>query len=195
MNIEEILDMLDELLDKSWSLPLSGGRSVVDDEKIRELLDDIRLNLPSEIKQAKAIVADRADILATAKREADAVVRRAEDRARALIAQEEIIKQAQQKAAEILSQAQTKAKELRNASQDFSDDLLRQSEETLTKLLTEVRTTRQGDAKLPAQIKSDRNPRRTDGRRGFFGGRNCRSHRFFTLDIFFDEKFLFRKLH
>ena len=143
MNIEEILDMLDELLDKSWSLPLSGGRSVVDDEKIRELLDDLRLNLPSEIKQAKAIVADRADILATAKREADAVVRRAEDRARALIAQEEIIKQAQQKAAEILSQAQTKAKELRNASQDFSDDLLRQSEETLTKLLTEVRTTRQ----------------------------------------------------
>ena len=143
MNIEEILEMLDELLDKSWSLPLSGGRSVVDDEKIRELLDDIRLNLPSEIKQAKAIVADRADILATAKREADAVVRRAEDRARALIAQEEIIKQAQQKAAEILSQAQTKAKELRNASQDFSDDLLRQSEETLTKLLTEVRTTRQ----------------------------------------------------
>ena len=143
MNIEEILDMLDELLDKSWSLPLSGGRSVVDDEKIRELLDDIRLNLPSELKQAKAIVADRADILATAKREADAVVRRAEDRARALIAQEEIIKQAQQKAAEILSQAQTKAKELRNASQDFSDDLLRQSEETLTKLLTEVRTTRQ----------------------------------------------------
>ena len=143
MNIEEILDMLDELLDKSWSLPLSGGRSVVDDEKIRELLDDIRLNLPSEIKQAKAIVADRADILATAKREADAVVRRAEDRARALIAQEEIIKQAQQKAAEILSQAQTKAKELRNASQDFSDDLLRQSEETLTKLLTGVRTTRQ----------------------------------------------------
>ena len=143
MNIEEILDMLDELLDKSWSLPLSGGRSVVDDEKIRELLDDIRLNLPSEIKQAKAIVADRADILATAKREADAVVRRAADRARALIAQEEIIKQAQQKAAEILSQAQTKAKELRNASQDFSDDLLRQSEETLTKLLTEVRTTRQ----------------------------------------------------
>lgn len=143
MNIEEILDMLDELLDKSWSLPLSGGRSVVDDEKIRELLDDIRLNLPTEIKQAKAIVADRADILATAKREADAIVRRAEDRARALIAQEEIVKAAQQKASEILSQAQSKAKELRSASQEFSDDILRQSEESLAKLLTEVRSTRQ----------------------------------------------------
>ena len=131
MNIEEILDMLDELLDKSWSLPLSGGRSVVDDEKIRE------------IKQAKAIVADRADIMANAKREADAIVHRAEDRARALIAQEEIVKAAQQKASEILSQAQSKAKELRSASQEFSDDILRQSEESLAKLLTEIRSTRQ----------------------------------------------------
>ena len=143
MNIEEILDMLDELLDKSWGLPLSGGRSVVDDEKIRELLDDIRLNLPTEIKQAKAIVADRADIMANAKREADAIVHRAEDRARALIAQEEIVKAAQQKASEILSQAQSKAKELRSASQEFSDDILRQSEESLAKLLTEIRSTRQ----------------------------------------------------
>lgn len=143
MNIEELLDMLEDLLDKSWSLPLSGGRSVVDDEKLRELLDDLRLNLPGEIKQAKAIVADRADILAAAKKEADAVVRRAEDRARALIAQEEIVRQAQQKAAEILSAAQQKAKELRGASQEFSDDLLRQSEDALAKLLTEVRSTRQ----------------------------------------------------
>lgn len=143
MNIEEILDMLDELLDKSWSLPLSGGRSVVDDEKIRELLDDVRLNLPGEIKQAKSIVSDRADILATAKREAEAIVRRAEDRARALIAQEEIVRQAQHKAGEILTQAQQKSKELRNASQEFSDDMLRQSEETLARLLSEVRSTRQ----------------------------------------------------
>ena len=143
MNIEEILDMLDDLLDKSWSLPLSGGRSVVDDEKIRDLLDDVRLNLPAEIKQARTIVADRAEILATAKREADAVVRRAEDRARALIAQEEIMKQAQNKATEILAQAQQKSKELRMASQEFSDDILKQTEEALAKHLTDVRSTRQ----------------------------------------------------
>ena len=57
MNIEEILDLLDELLDRSWNLPLSGGRCVVDAEKVRDLLDDVRLNMPTEIKQAKAIVA------------------------------------------------------------------------------------------------------------------------------------------
>ena len=50
MNIEEILDTLDELLDKSWGLPLSGGRCVVDAERVRELLDDIRLNMPSRFR-------------------------------------------------------------------------------------------------------------------------------------------------
>ena len=143
MNIEEILDMLDELLDKSLTLPLSGGKSVVDDEKMRELLDDVRLNLPSEIKQAKAIVADRSEIISTAKREADAVVRRAEDRARALIAQEDVVRQAQQKAAEIIAQAQSKSRELRSATQEFSDDLLKQTEESMGKMLSEVRATRQ----------------------------------------------------
>lgn len=143
MSIEEILDMLDELLDKSWSLPLTNGRSIVDDEKIRELLDDIRMNLPSEIKQAKAIVADRAEILSDARKEADGIIRKAEDRARALLAQDTTVKQAQQKANEILTQANQRSKELRSASQEYSDDILKQTEETMTKLLTEVRTTRQ----------------------------------------------------
>ena len=143
MNIEEILDMLDELLDKSWTLPLTNGRTIVDDEKVRDLLNDIRLNLPAEMKQAKAIVADRAEILANARREADSVVRKAEDRARTMIAQETVVKQAQQKANEILAQANQKSKELRTASQEYSDDLLRQAEETMSKLLSDVRTTRQ----------------------------------------------------
>ncbi len=143
MNIEEILDQLDDLLDKSWTLPLTNGRTIVDDEKVRDLLNDIRLNLPAEMKQAKQIVADRAEILASARREAESVVRKAEDRARAMIAQETVVKQAQQKANEILAQANQKSKELRTASQEYSDDLLKQSEELMTKLLSDVRTTRQ----------------------------------------------------
>lgn len=95
MNIEDILDLLDDMIDRAWSLPLTGGRCVVDAEKVRELLDDMRLNLPTEIKQAKAIVADRTEIVTVAKREAETIVRRAEERAKALVAQEEITRQAQ----------------------------------------------------------------------------------------------------
>lgn len=143
MSIEQVLDALDELLDKSWSLPLSGGRCVVDADKVRDLIDDIRINLPTEIKQAQSIVMDRNEILTVAKKEGEAVIRKAEERAKGLIAQEEIIKASQSKASDILTQTQIKSREMRHAAQEFSDDLLRNTEESLAKALTEVRTTRQ----------------------------------------------------
>lgn len=143
MNVEEILDLLEELLDRAWNLPLSGGKCVVDAEKVHDLVEDIRLNLPDEITQAKGIVGDRGEILTQANKEAEAIIRKAEDRARTLIAQEEILKQAQMKAAEILTQAQMKAKEIRQAAQEFSDGALRSAEEVLSKNLTEVKSTRQ----------------------------------------------------
>lgn len=143
MNIDDVLDVLDELLDKSWSLPLSGGRCVVDADKVRDLIDDIRINLPTEIKQAQAIVSDRAEIIDTARREAEVIIRKAEERAKALVANEEIAKAAQSKASDILTQTQMKSREMRAAAQEFSDNILRTTEETMTKSLTDLRATRQ----------------------------------------------------
>ena len=140
MNIEELLDQLDEILDKSLSLP--GNRCLLNTEKIRILIDDIRLNMPQEIKQARGIVSDRADIISTAKHEAETIVRTAEERARAIVAQEEITKMSQAKAAEIVAQAQAKAREMRRAAQDFVDDIMRRADEGLTANLAEVRKTR-----------------------------------------------------
>ena len=143
MNIEEILDMMDDMLDRAWSLPMTGGRCVIDAEKVREMIDDIRLNLPSEVKQAKGIVADRNEILTAAKREAETLVRRAEERARQLVSQEAVLKEAQGKATEVLSQTQMRSREMKQAAQEFSDKMLRETEESLAKALTDVKTTRQ----------------------------------------------------
>lgn len=148
-NIEDILDILDDLLEEAWSLPFSGGRCVVDAEKVRDLISDVRLNLPSEIKQAKLIVADRGDIISVARKEAESIVRRAEERAKAMVAQEEVVKQAQAKASDILLQAQNKSKEMRNAAQEFTDAMLRQTEEALSNSLKEVKNTRQAIRSLP----------------------------------------------
>ena len=68
MNIEELLDMMDETLEEAVNLPFSGGKRVVDVEKVRDIIDDIRLNMPTEIRQAKAIVQDRAEIVDDAKK-------------------------------------------------------------------------------------------------------------------------------
>ena len=107
------------------------------------MLDDIRINLPGEIKQAKNIVADRNEILRAAKAEAEQLVRRAEDRARVLVSQEVVLKEAQAKANELLSQTQSRTKEMKAAAQEFSDSRLRETEESLTRALADLRETRQ----------------------------------------------------
>ncbi len=151
MSIEEILDMMDETLDRAWSLPMTGGRCVLDVEKVREMLDDIRVNLPGEIKQARGIVADRNKILAEAKVEAEQLVRRAEERARVLVSQEAIFRDAQTKSTELLNQTQMRTKEMRKAAQDYSDNQLKETEESLARCLADLRDTRQ---KLRAAGKS-----------------------------------------
>lgn len=140
MTLDELLEQFDEVLDSGIKIP--GKKTVVDIEKLRAVVDDIRLNIPSEIKQARGIVADRADIITTAKREADGIIRSAEERAKALVAQEEITRLAQEKAAEIISNAQTKSREMRKAAQDFVDDIMRRADEGLTANLGEIRKTR-----------------------------------------------------
>ena len=149
MSIEELLEQFDEILDGGVKLP--GKRTVVDVEKLRALVDDIRLNIPGEIKQARGIVADRTDIITNAKREADGIIRSAEERAKALVTQEEITRLAQEKASEIIATAQAKSREMRKAAQDFVDDIMRRADEGLTANLSEVRKTR---AALKQQIPS-----------------------------------------
>ena len=72
-----LLDEIDELLDKSWGLP--GGKSLVPTEKLRVIIDDIRLNMPQEIKQSRSILADKDDIINTAKREAESIIKNAQE--------------------------------------------------------------------------------------------------------------------
>ncbi len=149
MSIEELLEQLDETLDSGVKMP--GKRTIVSVEKLRAVIDDIRLNIPSEIKQARGIVADRADIITNAKREADGIIRNAEERANALVSQEAITKAAREKASEIIANAQAKSREMRKAAQDFVDDIMRRADEGITANLGEIRKTR---ASLKSQIPS-----------------------------------------
>ncbi len=147
MSIEELLEQFDEALDSGMKMP--GKRVVVNAENLRAVIDDIRLNIPSEIKQARGIVADRSDIITNAKREADSIIRGAEERAKAMVSQEEITKLAQEKAAEIIANAQAKSRDMRKAAQDFVDDIMKRADEGLTANLSEVRRTR---AALKSQV-------------------------------------------
>ena len=141
-NIEEILEQLDDMLDTAWAMPLSGGKVVVDGDRVRDLLDAIRANLPSEFRQARAIVKDRAEIVDTAKKEAEGIIRTAEERRSQILSHEEIVVQAQEKANEIHAQTQKRAREMRRSAQDYTDDILRRTEEILAQQVAQVRQAR-----------------------------------------------------
>lgn len=57
--IEDLIDEMYDLLDKGWKMPLSAGKMFVDGEEVRQILDEIKEEIPSEVRKAKAIVADR----------------------------------------------------------------------------------------------------------------------------------------
>lgn len=143
MNVEELLDELYEMVEKAWNFPLSRGRAMLDVEEVKDILEEIREAMPQEIRQAKAIVADRTQIISDAKREAETIVRVAEERARAMVNQDEIVKQAQQKANEMLAQAQTRFRKMQKACNVYIDDLMQRTDEGLTANLAELRKTRQ----------------------------------------------------
>ncbi len=151
MIIDDILDMMDDLLDNAASVPFSVKKSIIDGDQMRDYINEIRLNLPQEIKQAKLIVRDRQSIMNDANKEADAIIRRAEDRAKVIVSNDEITKAAKARAAEIRTQAQGKATEIHSAANKYIDDVLVRTEECLQGNLGDIRKTRQAIKTLPAQ--------------------------------------------
>ena len=117
MNIDELLDLMEETMEEASGLPFSGSKRMVDIDKMR-------------------------DIIASAKREAEAIVKKAEDRARVLVGEEQIVRAAQQRAAEILSSAQSQSREMRTTVTDYCENMLRITEEQLARNAAEVKTVR-----------------------------------------------------
>ena len=143
MRVEDLINELEDMMNDAKVLPLTGGKAVVDTEAVLDILDDIQDALPGEVRQAKSIVADRSQILAEAKKEAEEIIRAGEEKKKQLVAEDEITKQAQAQAADILSDAKKKSSEMKKAANGYVTDLMKRADESLTDLTNEIRKTRQ----------------------------------------------------
>ncbi len=141
--IEELVGMLYDMISDAWALPFGAEKCLLDRERALDLIDEIRANLPKDLEQAKVIVEGRNDIIAQAKREAEAMKRAAEERARHLVAEDEILLTAKQKANELVTLAETKSKELSRTANEYVDDSLRRLEDVMNQALEETRKARQ----------------------------------------------------
>ena len=122
-NTDILLEDLEDVLDDATSMPMTK-KSLVDVDKIKTIIEDIRLNTPQETKQAKAIVDSRNNILDEAKKEAAKIISEAQAQARELVARDQITQNAQKEATEIIAKAHSEGEAYVKQAQNQASELL-----------------------------------------------------------------------
>ncbi len=141
-DIIELLDILYGMVTEAWSVPLGNDKCIIEREKALKVISDIKAAMPSSVAEAKRLVAARDEFIGNAKREAEAMRKSAEEKARILVDEQEISRVARIKSAEMISSAENKAAEIRRIAGEYVDTLMRQSEETLAASLGAIREKR-----------------------------------------------------
>ena len=142
MKVDDLILQLQDVINDAKSMPFSGGKVMVSSDEIYDIIDQIQDAMPAEVRQAKNIVADRKQILAEANRESENIIRAAEERKKAMLNQNEIVREAQAKAKEIVDDAKQKSAEIRKAAIGYVDSIIRRTEESISTQLDEIKKTR-----------------------------------------------------
>ena len=140
--IEDIISTLYDMVQDARALPLGADKCILERDKVLDILDEVIAQLPVELKQARTIVESRNELIGQARREAETLIRQAQEKAAQLVEQEEIYQEAKRQCREMIDQTQTRMAELRKASNDYMDDALRRTEEAIAMSLEDVRDTR-----------------------------------------------------
>ena len=119
-----------------------GDRCVIEREKALDILDEIRANVPSDLKMAREIVEKRNEMITAGKREAEVIRKQAEELARQKVNDNDITNEARRRSAEIINTAEKRAKELMGAANGYCDDAMKRTEEAIAQALEEVRSSR-----------------------------------------------------
>ena len=142
MDVLKLIDEIEDILENGSSLPFSG-KVMVDADELYEIIREIRIKLPDEIKQATWIKEERQRILAEAQKDADTLINEAELRLEELIEEDEITKKAKEMAEEIVTKAQNNAKEIRLGALEYADNMLLETQENLKDLIDILNENRQ----------------------------------------------------
>ena len=141
-HIEDIISALYDMIQDARALPLGADKCILERDKVLDMLDEIIAQLPEELKQSRVIVESRNELIGQARREAEGIVRQAQQKAKELVAEEAIYQEARRQCQEMFNKTQSRIAELRKVSNDYMDEALRRTEEAISQSLNEVRETR-----------------------------------------------------
>ena len=137
-DIIELLDILYGMVTEAWGVPLGNDKCIIEREKAVEIINEIKDNLPTALAEAKRLVAARDEFIGNAKREAEAMRKSAEEKSRAMIEEQEIVRVARARSAEMISAAESKSNELRRVASEYVDEMMRQTESSVSEALSKL---------------------------------------------------------
>lgn len=140
--IEDIITKLYDMIQDARAMPFGADKCVVERDRVLDLLDEISNQLPGELKQSKTIVDSKQELIANAKKEAEGIIRSAQQQAKTMISKEAVYQEAQRQADEMVKNAQAKIKELKQVTNDYVDDALKRTEDAINGALNDVRDSR-----------------------------------------------------
>ncbi len=141
-HIEDIIGNLYDMVQDARALPLGADKCILERDRVLDMLDEIIAQLPAELKQSRTIVESRNELIGQARREAEGIIRQAQEQAEQLVSQEAITLEAKRRCGEMVAQTQARIADLRKASNEYMDDALRRTEEAIAQCLGDVRDTR-----------------------------------------------------
>ena len=141
-NIEDMIGALYDMVQDARSMPLAADKCILERDRVLDMLDEIIAQLPGELKQSRTIVESRNELITQARREAESILRQAQEQSKQMVTKEAIYMEAKRRSEELVAQTQEQINKLRKVGNDYMDDALRRTEETIAQALEEVKDTR-----------------------------------------------------
>jgi len=137
MDILYLVDRLEELVNEGWHIPFTTN-VVIDHEEFLDIIDQMRISVPEEVKQAKRIQQEKERLLSQAKEEAERILDLAREQNLALLSDHELIKAAEAQKQAIIEEGRKEAQTMRKDADLYIVDVLTQLENQLSGLLRTV---------------------------------------------------------
>jgi hypothetical protein len=138
MDILHLVDRLEELFNESRPIPLTHN-VIVDEDKFLDIIDQMRISIPEEVKKAQQVQAQKDRVMAQAQEEANRTLQLAREKADTLVEKEGLVQDAKRRAEQILQQARLEAENVKAGSDQYAMDSLKNLEAELERLMTQVR--------------------------------------------------------
>jgi cell division septum initiation protein DivIVA len=138
MDILHLVDRLEELFNESRPIPLTHN-VIVDEDRFLDIIDQMRISIPEEVKKAQQVYSQKDRVLAQAQEEVNRTLALAREKADQLVEKDSLAQEAQKRAGQILEQARMETENIKAGADQYAMDSLLNLEMELERVMNQVR--------------------------------------------------------